>query len=181
MPEWSKGADLRSARRKSLRGFKPHRYHLFSSAPLADTRFSLPAIQHIYNVSLPSCIKRGAVPNDYSILIPHIGLVWSEHISLNNFMLRGVRLHHSTNSALCMLTVCASRQSWMFARDSDCGDSSENSLGQHNVHTTKELHIDEQKVAAVKDPAVTCRRWSDNEGFLGPLNTTRLPSSVIPS
>ena len=26
LPEWSKGADLRSARRYSLRGFKPHRY-----------------------------------------------------------------------------------------------------------------------------------------------------------
>ena len=26
LPEWSKGADLRSARHSSLRGFKPHRY-----------------------------------------------------------------------------------------------------------------------------------------------------------
>ena len=29
LPEWSKGADLRSARQSSLRGFKPHRYQYF--------------------------------------------------------------------------------------------------------------------------------------------------------
>ena len=32
LPEWSKGADLRSARHTSLRGFRPHRYQTTTSS-----------------------------------------------------------------------------------------------------------------------------------------------------